>query len=245
MGTDGEPSDAPTYRGWKPELYAEALALRRSGSPVGEIAERLGVSKSTAYLWTRHLPLDPEVVSRRRRVAQRARSDAQWAAHRAARDAARAEGVAAAAGWVRQLGRRELLLVGAAIYWCEGGKAKPWRPHDCRITFVNSDPLLVGLFLRFLDAVEVPPDDRRFRVSIHETADAAAAVRWWAARVGVPAERFQRTTIKRHRPTTSRKNVGGGYRGCLTVYVVGGSRLYWRIEGIMKGMSNEDPPLDR
>ncbi|MFI7250462.1 resolvase [Micromonospora chalcea] len=244
--TRGDQSNAHgSYRGRKPELHAQALALRRAGCPVGEIAARLDVSKSTAYLWTRHLPLDPALVRRRRQAAQRARSDAQWGAHRAARDAARAEAVAASAEWVRGLGLRELLLIGAAIYWCEGGKAKPWRPHDCRIKFVNSDPMLVALFLRFLDAVEVPPEDRRFRVSIHETADDAAAVRWWAARVGVPADRFQATTIKRHRPLTTRKNVGTDYRGCLTIHVVGGSRLYWRIEGIMKGMSNEDPPRDR
>ncbi|SCG52151.1 hypothetical protein [Micromonospora humi] len=245
MAVDDTPANTPVYRGRKPELHARALALRRSGCPVGEIAARLRISTSTAYLWTRHLPLDPALVLRRRRIAQQARSDAQWAAHRAARDAARADEVAAAAAWVRRLGSRELLLIGAAIYWCEGGKAKPWRPNDCRIKFVNSDPMLVRLFLRFLDAVEVAPEGRRFRVSIHETADADAAVRWWADRVGVPADHFQRTTIKRHRPATTRKNVGSDYRGCLTVHVVGGSRLYWRIEGIMKGMSDEDPPLDR
>ncbi|MBO4139339.1 resolvase [Micromonospora tulbaghiae] len=235
----------PSYQGWKPELHARALALRRAGCPVGEIARALDVAKSTAYLWTRHLPLDPELVHRRRRIAQQARADAQWSAHRAARDAARAAVVAESADWVRRLDRRELLLIGAAIYWCEGGKAKPWRPNDCRIKFVNSDPLLVMLFLRFLDAIEVPVEDRRFRVSIHETADDAAAVRWWAARVGVPPEGFQPTTIKRHRPLTRRKNVGVDYHGCLTVHVVGGVRLYWRIEGIMKGMSDEDPRRDR
>ncbi|MEU9824508.1 resolvase [Micromonospora chersina] len=236
---------SPPYRGRKPELHAKALILRREGCPVGEIAERLRVSKSTAYLWTRHLPLDPELVLRRRRAGQQARADAQWSAHRAARDAARADTVAAAARWVRHLRYRELVLIGAAIYWCEGGKAKPWRPHDCRIKFVNSDPMLVTLFLRFLDALGVPPADRRYRVSIHETADAAAAVRWWAELVEVPPERFQRTSLKRHRPLTTRKNVGADYRGCLTVHVVGASRVYWRIEGIMKGMTDEDPPGDR
>ncbi|MEU1842139.1 resolvase [Micromonospora sediminicola] len=242
---DDSMAEPRPYRGRKPELYAQALVLRRAGCPVGEIAERLHVSRSTAYLWTRHLPLDPELVRQRRGAAQRARSDARWGAHRAARDAARAEVVAAAAGWVGRLERRELMLVGAAVYWCEGGKAKPWRPRDFKVKFVNSDLVLVRLFLRFLDAVEVPAEDRRFRVSIHETADGAAAVRWWAARVGVPAERFQRTTIKKHRPLTRRQNVGADYRGCLVVHVVGASRLYWRIEGIMKGMSHEDPPGDR
>ncbi|MEU9511523.1 helix-turn-helix domain-containing protein [Micromonospora sp. NPDC048169] len=158
VAEESNPRSRP-YRGWKPELHAQALALRRAGCPVGEIARALDVSKSTAYLWIRHLPLDPELVRRRRRIAQRARADAQWSAHRAARDAVRAEVVAASAEWVRQIDRRELMLIGAAIYWCEGGKAKPWRPNDCRIKFVNSDPLLVMLFLRFLDVVEVPAEE--------------------------------------------------------------------------------------
>ncbi|MFU8870758.1 resolvase [Micromonospora sp. SL4-19] len=242
---EAEPPEVRPYRGWKPELYEKALALRREGHPVGEIAGQLRVSKSTAYLWTRHIPLDPEVVRQRRRASSQARTDAQWSAHREARDAARADTVAAAAKWVRALGYRELVLVGAALYWCEGAKAKPWRPHDCRIKFINSDPLLVTIFLRFLDALGVPAADRRFRVSIHETADASAAVRWWADLVGVPPDEFQRTTLKKHRPTTVRKNVGTDYRGCLIVCVVGSSRVYWRIEGIMKGMADEDQTGDR
>ncbi|MFE9688946.1 resolvase [Micromonospora sp. NPDC005806] len=242
---DAAPAEVRPYRGWKPELYEQALVLRRDGCPVGEIAERLGVSKSTAYLWTRHLPLDPDLVRQRRRERSRARADAQWSAHRLARDAAHAATVDAAARWVGRLRYRELVLIGAALYWCEGAKAKPWRPHDWRVKFINSDPLLVTLFLHFLDAFGVPQSDRRFRVSIHETADVAEAVRWWADRVGVPPEEFQATSLKKHRPVTMRKNLGEGYRGCLTVYVLGSTRIYWRIEGIMKGMTDEDRQRDR
>ncbi|SCL18614.1 hypothetical protein GA0070624_1569 [Micromonospora rhizosphaerae] len=172
-------------------------------------------------------------------------TDAQWSAHRAARDAARAATVAATAAWVRRLRYRELVLLGAAIYWCEGGKAKPWRPHDCRVKFINSDPLLVTLFLRFLDALGVPRAALRFRVSIHESADVPEAVRWWAELVGVPPEQFQRTSLKRHRPVTTRQNVGQDYHGCLTVDVLRSSRLYWKIEGIMKGMADEDRRRER
>jgi hypothetical protein len=52
--------------------------------------------------------------------------------------------------WVR-LTVREILIAGAIAYWCEGAKAKPHRQH-CSVVFINSDPGLIGLFLRFLDA---------------------------------------------------------------------------------------------
>ncbi|SCE75920.1 helix-turn-helix domain-containing protein [Micromonospora mirobrigensis] len=48
----------------KDELRAEALKLRAQGGTVPDIADRLGVARSTAYLWVRHVPLeaDPAVV---------------------------------------------------------------------------------------------------------------------------------------------------------------------------------------
>ncbi|MFG3699554.1 resolvase [Micromonospora sp. NPDC047620] len=241
------PQPARSYRGPIPELHEEALRLRQRGCTVPEIAKRVGVARSIAYQWVRHLPIDrdSEEVRARRRAHSKVMTDAQWGQHRAARDAARAETVAKAAAWVKQLRHRELVLVGAAIYWCEGGKAKPWRPNDCRVKFINSDPALVLLFLRFVEALGVGPAALRFRVSIHENADEAEAVRWWAELVGVPAEEFQRSSLKRHRPETKRQDAGEGYRGCLTVNVLRSSRLYWKVEGIMKGMSDGVPGWGR
>jgi hypothetical protein len=44
----------------KDELRARALELRGQGRSVNAIADELGVSKSTAYLWVRHLPFDKD-----------------------------------------------------------------------------------------------------------------------------------------------------------------------------------------
>lgn len=79
----------------------------------------------------------------------------------------------------------------------------------------------------------MPAQNIRFRVAIHETADVESAVAWWARFVGVAPENFQRSTIKRHTPTTARHNTGEGYRGCLVVSVLRGRELYWLIEGIV------------
>lgn len=49
------------------------------------------------------------------------------------------------------------------------------------------------------------------------------------------ADRFLRTTLKRHNPKTVRKNTGEAYRGCLIVRVRRGRELYWMIEGLVAG----------
>ncbi len=73
---------------------------------------------------------------------------------------------------------REILIAGAIAYWCEGAKAKPHRQH-CSVVFINSDPGLIGLFLRFLDAAGISRSDLVFTVCIHESGDVAAACRFW------------------------------------------------------------------
>ncbi|GAA3738192.1 hypothetical protein GCM10022379_04540 [Micromonospora maritima] len=127
---------------------AEAVRLRAAGKSVNRIAEQLGVAKSTAYQWVRHLPLDPDdAAAERRRAQSEAMADARRRAYRESRDAAQAAEQTRAAGAVGGLGERDLLLLGAAIYWCAGSKSKPWRPQD-RLEFVNSDPGLLGLSWR-------------------------------------------------------------------------------------------------
>lgn len=221
----------------KDELRARAEQLRRDGWSVNDIALELGVAKSTTYLWLRHIPLDRDSArARRKREQARLMTGVQWEKHRRARAAERAAAQAARADWVGGISSRELLLVGAVAYWCEGAKGKPWRP-DPQLIFTNSDPVLVALFVAFVEELGVPRASLKYRVSIHESADADAAARWWGAQVGIPPEQFQRPTLKRHNPKTTRHNVGESYRGCLIVTVPRGRMIYWQIEGIMQGLA--------
>jgi transposase len=221
----------------KDELRARAIELRGEGWSVNDIALELHVAKSTAWLWVRHLPLDPDSErARRKREHSKRMTDARWDAFRRNRDAARAEIESSAEQWVGELARRELLLLGAVTYWCEGSKSKPWRTAKY-LAFINSDPVLIDLFIRFVEELGVARDCLSYRVAIHESADVAAATQWWADRIGVPMDRFQRVTLKRHNATTNRLNTGTDYRGCLVVRVSKSRQLYWWIEGVMRALA--------
>ncbi|MFI5932784.1 helix-turn-helix domain-containing protein [Actinoplanes sp. NPDC051494] len=237
----GEPAPAWTRRpNAKDDLRAKAIEMRQAGSAVPEIATDLDVSKSTAYPWVRHLPLDGDAESARERRREHGRriNEARWAPHRKKRDADHAAANEVAASWVGSLSDREVQLLGAVAYWCEGAKAEPWRPTEFKVVFINSDPVLILLFVRFLEGQGEDRAKLTYRVSIHESADVEAACRWWAEVVGVPVEVFRRPTLKTHNPSTVRRNVGDAYRGCLTVGVPAGRRLYWTIEGVMRGIGS-------
>ncbi|MBW1595796.1 helix-turn-helix transcriptional regulator [Streptomyces sp. JJ38] len=222
----------------KDHLWERARELRRQGRRYDEIAAELGVSKSSVSLWVRDLPKPPRVPDPDRMTRM---SRAYWGPVLRRREAERREVRSQAASEVGALSERELLIAGVALYWAEGAKSKPHRRSE-RVVFVNSDPDVISVYLRWLDLLAVDRSRLRFAVNIHESADVAAAERFWAQHIGIPASCLQKASLKRHNPKTTRLSAGPRHRGCLRVVVLGGADLYRRIEGwwygIVEGVSS-------
>ncbi|MFC7793611.1 hypothetical protein [Streptomyces cinereoruber] len=229
----GEPAPEWTKRpNAKDDLRTRARELRLEGWTYDRIQVELGCSKSSISLWVRDLPKpEPRYTEEERR----ARMNAGLTRLRATQDEERQETKRLAHESVGALTDRELFIAGVTLYWAEGAKDKTYRRREV-LQFINSDPNVITLYLRWLDLLGVTPDRLRFRVSIHESADVAEAERFWAELAGVDASAFQRATLKRHNPKTVRKNTAEAYRGCLVVYVTGGSELYRRMEGAWYGI---------
>ncbi|MEU8854364.1 MULTISPECIES: hypothetical protein [Streptomyces] len=226
---EGEPAPEWTKRPRaRDDLRAKARELRLQGMTYDQIQVELGCSKSSISLWVRDLP-KPE---RSRSAIEQARlaGRMRWDHELAVRDTERQQTKSTAKAEIGDLTDRELLLVGAGLYWAEGTKDKPYDRRE-NLTFVNSDPGMIETYLAWLALVGVTRDRIRFRVMIHRTADVAAAERYWAELVGVDASALQRTTLKKHNPRTARKNTGESYHGCLVIRVSQGAELYRRVEG--------------
>lgn len=227
----GEPPPEWTRRPRaKDKLHAQARELRAQGHDYAEIAAALGVAKSTVSAWVHDMPWPDRLSYEECRQRSVEGSRQFWAAERPAREARREVVRAAAAAEIGSLSVREVLIVGAIAYWCEGTKSKPYKLRE-RVTFVNSDPGLIKLFLRFLREAGVDAARLRFRVQIHESADVAAAEQFWLRITGSDQAQFTSTQLKRHNPRTVRKNVGADYHGCLRIDVLQSAHLYRRIEG--------------
>ncbi|MFG2431522.1 hypothetical protein [Streptomyces sp. NPDC048590] len=238
----GEPAPEWTKRPRaKGDLRERARELRLQGMTYDRIQMELGCSKSSISLWVRDLP-KPE----RKRTSEDASAIARrgWEATLKRREAERQETKRAAAAEFETMTDRELFAVGVALYWAEGSKSKPHRPQE-RVTFINSDPDMISMYLAWLRLLGVPSEHLRFHVHIHETADATAAERYWADLTGAAPSAFGKTTLKKHSPKTNRKNTGEGYRGCLVVRVLKSADLYRRIEGWWYGIVLGAAPADR
>jgi predicted transcriptional regulator len=227
----GEPPQPWTWRpNAKDGVRAKARAMREQGLDYNRIAAELGVSKSSVSLWVRDLPRPPGLSYEecRKRSAEGVRR--YWAAQRTIREAKREVLRALAASQIGQMNDREILIAGAIAYWCEGAKNRHGRWND-RVIFTNSDPALIRLFLRFLDAVGVERSSVIYCVQIHESANIEAAQRFWLDVTEADPAQYRRPTLKKHNPRTRRKNTGEGYHGCLRVDVRCSGDLYRQIEG--------------
>ncbi|KMO95096.1 hypothetical protein [Streptomyces roseus] len=230
---EGEPAPEWTKRpNAKDDLRARARELRLQGMTYDRIQVELGCSKSSISLWVRDLP---KVDHRSPTEQGRDAAFKRWAHEAPRREEARAAAVEAARQEIGPLSDRDLFLTGVALYWAEGSKSKAYRRSET-VTFINSDPGVIGVYLAWLRLMDIPRERLKFRVMIHESADVEGAEQYWADFVGVRPIELQRTTLKKHNPKTVRKNTGTDYRGCLIVRVSASCDLYRRIEGAWCGI---------
>ena len=213
---EGEPPPEWTKRPRaKDDLRERARELRKQGWTYNQIQAELGCSKSSVSLWVWDLPPpEPKCTPEE----QRARMNAGLARLRASQDREREETKRAAAAAIGELSDRELFIAGVALYWAEGTKDKPHARRE-GVEFVNSDPGVIEVFLAWPDLLGVTRDRLRCRVMIHESADVDAAEHYWSDLVGIDRSLLGKATLKKHNPTTVRKNTGDAYRGCLAIKV--------------------------
>ena len=131
---------------------------------------------------------------------------------------------------------REVRLLGAVAYWCEGGKEKPWQANVPG-QFINSD---AGAD----PAVPPVPEpggrsgrSSSYRLSIHESADVEAARVVGRGGRGAARSCFRRPTLKTHNPSTVRRNVGDAYRGCLVMDVPRSRGALLEDRGSVRGIA--------
>ena len=162
----------------KDELRDKARGLRNLGLDYNEIAASLGVSKSSVSLWVRDFPTPPRLSYEEYRKRSAEGSRRYWEAERPAARGTPCGRAARAAAEIGDMTAREILIAGAIAYWCEGAKNKPHR-RDRSVVFINSDPALIGFFLRFLDTAGIARETWYSACTYTRAADVEAAQRFW------------------------------------------------------------------
>lgn len=164
------------YRG-KLREREQARRLRAQNKTLQQIADELGVSKSSVSIWVRDVPFTP---SKRRYGPQ-----ARWHPWKERRIREIAECDLLGAARIGVLNSEAFFAAGVALYAGEGSKT------DRSVVFANTDARMIAFFCSwFRRFFEIDESRLRVRVYLHEGLDLDAAEDHWSEVTGVPRGQF-------------------------------------------------------
>ena len=177
-----------------------ALKYRLQGKSYTEISNLLDVSKSTLSQWFKNLQLSEKATTRLKSLVHEGSLKGLMKKNRQQTAVAfkRAKVIKSSASKsIGNLSKKELLILGASLYWGEGykraiikdGKARTYHP----VSLSNSDPKLIVIFLKFLREICLVEEKKLragLRIYTHQNSD--QLLQFWSKLTRIPKERFEK-----------------------------------------------------
>lgn len=176
----------------------KAYKLRVAGRSYNEISRLLCIPKSTLSLWFKDIFIPEEAQARiKKRVYDRSITGLIKRNINQTKQAEKRAEIARerACSEIDNISKRDLLVIGVALYWAEGykrpivrgGKTRTYHP----VCFTNSDPKLITLFLRFLREIcQVSEDRIRANIRMFEHQNEAYVADFWQKICRIPSTNF-------------------------------------------------------
>lgn len=216
-------------------LKDEAIKMRLSGCSYNEINKKLGVPKGTLSYWFKNIGRSSLITKRNTASAKKI-----WAANLTKYNKNRSK--VARIKWVKiqnqsqksisHLSKRELMLIGTALYWAEGYKRGNWN-----VIFSNSDIMTHKLMIRFFTTIcDVPLSKLKGQIQTHDNISPEMAVDYWSKKLHIPRSQFLKTysTVSK---TSKHRRANHLPYGTLRIRI-NDVVLLNKIKGWIKGLSN-------
>ena len=203
----------------------KAILLRKKGKSIKEISRLVRVSKASVSIWVRNIILTrdqktllkskgftTDVIEKRR--ASRLKNE----------HIKRSIIIDEAKKDFSKVSLRDLKLIGAMLYWAEGGKT---RLNMVRIA--NSDPEIILVMMNFFRKIcDVPEKKFRGHIHTHSPGNVKKSEKFWSGISGIPRSQFFKTYTK---PSIASKDKRHSLPyGTFDIYVCD-TRLFLKIKG--------------
>jgi len=177
--------------------------LRKQGWSINEICNKFGFSKGSVSLWVRDIKLTPkqkqklsekgtkkEIIERRRLTRLTNENERRQII------------VDKAKRGIINLSKKELFLIGIALYWAEGSKTQ-----RNVVKFSNSDPDMIKLIMKFFRIIcRVPKEKFRGYIHIHPHLNHKKAENYWSCISQIPLNQFYKTYRKPNKASGNKKD---------------------------------------
>lgn len=219
--------------------HQNVIDLRLKGKSYREISKITGVCKNSVSRWCKNLKLPLKIKKilekktkatlplliayneKRHRVVQLENKQIRKKS----------------ADQISLLSKHELLLIGTALYWGEGYK-KQLKSHSPYIDFVNSDPYMIVLFLRFLrEILEIPEEKIKLSIRIHSNISERSTLAFWSTTINFPLSRF-RVTRQLSKASKGKRSKNSLPHGVLSIRFYN-RRKFFQIMGWIDGLTQQ------
>lgn len=188
----------------------KAIRLRKNGYSLSEIATKLTISKSTCSLWLNNIPLPERAI---KRLAEK-KILGQYKTVLLRQEKRRRQIALIEQKATKNLKRITLStnlskLLCAMVYYCEGVKGS-----DKNVTFINSDPSLIRLFLSlFRKAFLLNESKFRLLMHLHTYHSERTQKLFWSKTTDIPINQFMHS----YRKPNTQKRLRENYQGCVSI----------------------------
>ena len=211
----------------------EAIKMRRLGKSIIDISKVLSVSKGSVSIWCRDIRL---TNAQREALVQNAISAGNVGRMKGAEvnRRKRLENIRTqeriARSMVGKLTKRDIFMLGIALYWGEGSKTT-----TSTTSITNSDPETILFARNWFEAIGVQRKMLRpyIFISEHHKKREEAILCFWSELLEIPRSQFPKTTLLRGRPKKIYEN-HDSYYGVLALRVRKSSSLKYKILGLIK-----------
>ncbi|MFA6973492.1 MAG: helix-turn-helix transcriptional regulator [Parcubacteria group bacterium] len=230
------------YNGkYNDKIKQKAKLLRKEkGLSYKEIADKIGISKSTAKLWCGDIVLKSEYKERLYTKKISALFKGPNSSHE--RRIKEIESI------IKNgeneiglpLGVETYKLAGAALYWAEGNKTK-------HFAITNSDPYLIKFMVTWLhDMLDVSPKNIKAHLNIYPQQNEKLLKIFWSELTKIPIENFGKSFVKPENKNYKKNTL---YYGTIKIRVFRGTDLRHRVFGwvntILKNSKIETDKVER
>ncbi|MBI4009287.1 helix-turn-helix domain-containing protein, partial [Candidatus Roizmanbacteria bacterium] len=170
----------------------EARILRREGKSIKEIAKKLHVSPGSISVWCRDIELSKnQILTLQKRMLDINYGNRSKYLKRIKEETNKkiihlnSEGVKE----INKLSKREIFLVGVALYWAEGFK------KDHQVGFATSDSKMAKFFIHWLElSFKITHKDLILRVTanISYKNKIKNLEKYWSEKLNIPLQQFSK-----------------------------------------------------
>ena len=208
----------------------EAQKLRKLGMSVKFISKTLGVSKGSVSVWCSDIKLTKQQTNKLKQNSIAAGHKGRMLGamvNKQKKITCMKKMKELAENEIKQITKRDLLMLGIGLYWGEGAKT------CSRFEIINSDPYVIKTTYKFIvDILKVPESDIRLRIQINKIHEPRIdkVLDFWKHTLNMKSNQIQKPYFINIKP----KKIYGNYDlyyGVARLKVIRGSNLAYKMIG--------------